>query len=222
MDRQQAPWTVAVAVKPLAQAKSRLGTALSTDARQSLAVAMARDVVRAVVCAASVRRCVVVTADETAAASLRDLGADVLGEPVVNGLNAAYELVRDWAGDRPLALLMADLPCLTPAALDDVLVLVPAERPAVVADLEGTGTTLLAARHARLLLPQFGAGSRRRHVRSGAIDLSDRCPPTVRHDVDTWQSLCLVALARTAGPSTSAWLRRFAVPGVPQARGRCA
>lgn len=222
MDRLQAPWTVAVAVKPLAQAKSRLGTTLSADARQSLAVAMAQDVVRAVGCAASVRRCVVVTADETAAASLRELGAEVLGEPVVNGLNAAYELVRDWAGDRPLALLMADLPRLASAALDDVLALVPAERPAVVADLEGTGTTLLAARCARLLRPQFGPGSRRRHVRNGAIDLSDRCPPAVRHDVDTWQPLCLLRLARTAGPSTSAWLRRFAVNEVPRTPGRCA
>jgi 2-phospho-L-lactate guanylyltransferase len=204
-------WTVAVAVKPLNAAKSRLGGVLAPEQRSELAAAMALDVVCAVQGAVTVNRCLVVTADRRIAADARRFGAEVLLEGVPMGLNSAFRLARDHVGSRPLAVLVADVPGVTSTAIDDVLRLVPDQRPAVVGDLEGTGTTMLAGLVGTTLRPRFGPASLRRHVVEGALDLSSRAAAGLRHDVDDWPALRELQRSATTGGFTRRWFAASAL-----------
>jgi 2-phospho-L-lactate/phosphoenolpyruvate guanylyltransferase len=201
-------WTVAVAVKPLQAAKSRLSDVLSTGQRAQLAHAMACDVIRAALGASTVGRCVVVTADHQAAAAAHALGAEVLAEPNVIGLNAAFRLAQSAVGRHPLALLVADLPALTAAVLDRLLPCVPPDRAGVVGDADYEGTTMLAARYGSTLRPRFGPDSLSRHRHDGAIDLTQCCPVDARRDIDDAAALDTVHACATVGYSTRLWLTR--------------
>jgi 2-phospho-L-lactate guanylyltransferase len=70
-----------------------------------------------------------------------------------------------------------------------------------VADLAGTGTTLLAAGPGVALGAAFGPASRDRHLGSGAVELV--AAESVRHDVDTPADL-EHAKALGLGPHTTA------------------
>jgi 2-phospho-L-lactate guanylyltransferase len=128
-------------------------------------------------------------------------------EAAPHGLNEAFRLGRQIivdSGGGPLALMMADLAGCQPTSLSALLDHVPADRAAMVSDIEGVGTTLLACRNPRMVEPRFGPGSRRCHVADGALDLSDLAADDLRRDIDEWSSL--ISLAQ-AGPATAAWLR---------------
>ncbi|WP_208113964.1 2-phospho-L-lactate guanylyltransferase [Actinomycetospora succinea] len=208
-----------VPVKELRRAKSRLAPAVADlpgddadreQAHRSLALALARDTLTAARAARRVGRLVVVTTE-----SAERLGA--AGEPreVVHddggGLNAAIlvgEAHLRGTGSRCVAALQADLPALRPEELDDALARAAAlfatgADAAVVADHEGTGTTLLVAAPGRALRPRFGPGSARAHTRGGAVAL-DGDWPGLRGDVDTVADLDRARTLGT-GPATRAW-----------------
>jgi 2-phospho-L-lactate guanylyltransferase len=193
-------WGVVVPVKRLALAKTRLSS-YGDDARQELALAFAADVVEA---ALPVARVLVVTDDDRAAALLGGLGADVTPDDPDAGLNPALshgaELLRQRELDTGVATLSADLPSLLSADLRAALAQVGAGR-AFVADLEGSGTTLLAAGPGAELLPSFGPSSRSAHLESGAAPLV--AARRLRCDVDTPTDL-LTALALGVGRHTTA------------------
>lgn len=193
-------WGVVVPVKRLELAKTRL-TPYGEQARQDLALAFAADVVEA---ARGAARVLVVTDDERAAARLASLGAQVAPDDPDAGLNPALthgaELLRASQPGLGVATLSADLPALRADHLRRALADVGAGR-GFVADLAGTGTTLLAAGPGSELAPAFGAGSRDAHLRSGAVELV--APRGLRCDVDTPADL-LCALALGAGRHTSA------------------
>ena len=179
-------WGVVVPVKRLEVAKSRLA-AYGDGVRVQLALAFAADVVTAALQCSAVQRVLVVTDDPTAAALLAELGASVVPDLPDAGLNAA--LVHGAAqllGQDPslsVAAVSADLPALTAVDLDAVLAGVEPGARAFVPDASGSGTTLLAARAPAALAPAYGAGSRARHLASGAAELA--AAPGVRRDVDT-------------------------------------
>ena len=192
-------WGVVVPVKRLALAKTRLSS-YGDDGRRALALAFASDVVEV---AARVARVLVVTDDEDAAAALRGLGAEVTADDPDAGLNPALvhgaELLRGSTPDVGVATLSADLPALRDAHLRGVLGEVVGR--AFVTDLEGTGTTLLAAAPGAELEPRFGPSSREAHLASGAAALV--AARGLRCDVDTPVDL-LVALALGVGRHTAA------------------
>jgi 2-phospho-L-lactate guanylyltransferase len=200
-----AGWTVALAVKDLTRAKSRLST-VERRPRAELVLSMLTDVLLAVGDCASVSTCLVVTPDARVAVCARRWGASVLAEPVAGtGLNDAWLAARGAAGTGPLALLMADLPLLDPADLARVLAAVPAHGTGFVADASGHGTVLLAGRDARDLRPRFGPDSARRHRDVGAADLTRHAGPAMRWDVDTAMELGqLVPHPRSV---TATWFR---------------
>jgi 2-phospho-L-lactate guanylyltransferase len=210
----RAGWTIAVAIKPLTAAKSRLRGSLSPEQRATLANAMAADVLAAVGDATTVVRRLVVTADRGAARAARDLGAGVILEPEATGLNAAFARAIAHVGDAPLGLLVGDLPGITAAAIDRALAAVPATRPAVIGDADGKGSVLLAARSARLLQPRFGPDSRARHIAVGASDGTDWWADDLRRDVDDLAALKHIAAGGAAGPSTTDWLMRSVLPAL--------
>lgn len=199
------PWTVAIALKGLAAGKSRLAPTVPAHERGELLVAMASDVVAAARASCAFRRILVVTPEPALAWRLGSCVV-VLPERRASGLDDAYRRAIRAAGHGPLALVAADLPGLRADDLDHVAAV--AEEiggPVVVADHEGTGTTVLAGPVARYLEPRFGAGSRDAHVASGAVDVSHTCSQTVRHDVDTWAALAAMGSV-DVGPATGHWL----------------
>ncbi|GGJ90841.1 hypothetical protein GCM10010123_20840 [Pilimelia anulata] len=203
-------WTVWIPVKARAAAKSRL--ALPPQRRAALAEAMLRDVLAAV---AAVARPVLLTGDPY----WRRLGAPV--RPTPPGLTAAVAHAVPAAGPGPVAVLVGDLPALRPAELAAALAAAAGHPRALVADAAGTGTTLLAAAAAAALRPAFGAGSRARHGRGGAADLTAAVDaPGLRRDVDTLADLA-AARALGVGPHTARLLAAPAAdarPGRPGAR----
>ena len=193
-------WGVVVPVKRLELAKTRLAP-YGEQARQDLALAFAADVVEAARGAAQV---LVVTDDERAAAVLSGLGARVAPDDPDAGLNPALahgaDLLRAAQPALGVATLSADLPALRTDHLRTALGAVGTAR-GFVADLAGTGTTLLAAGPGSDLAPAFGPGSREAHLGSGAVELV--APRGLRCDVDTPTDL-LCALALGAGAHTTA------------------
>jgi 2-phospho-L-lactate guanylyltransferase len=180
-------------------AKSRLA-AYGDERRQALALAFAADVVLAAVTVAEV---LVVTDDERAGPILAALGARVVPDDPDAGLNPALahgvELLRAGSPQLGVATLSADLPALRAADLAAALADVPAGRRAFVADVDRTGTTLLAAGPGAELLPAYGPGSRATHLASGAVELE--AAESLRRDVDTPDDLAAAVLLGV-GPHT--------------------
>ncbi len=195
-DAQRADWTAIVPVKHTERGKSRL------RASPRLARAIAFDTLDAV--AAAVARVVVVTDDPDVARHARELGARVVDEPahhddvddVEGGLNAAVTAGLGAVEHGPVAVVHADLPALAADALVMLLDDAESEEFAAVADLDGSGTTILTARTPHALRPSFGAGSFARHRAAGAAALA--APTALRHDVDTAAQLTALAADTTA------------------------
>jgi 2-phospho-L-lactate guanylyltransferase len=207
-------WTLVVPVKPLARAKSRL-SGPAGPYRERLALAIATDTVSAVLRASRVQGVVVVTDDPVAAPELAALGAVVVADEPDSGLNPA--LVHGAAEARRLApesavgALSADLPSLRPGELDRALDAAAESRNAFVPDAAGVGTTLYTARPDAGFSPEFGAGSRARHRRSGARELAFDDVPSIRRDVDTIDDL-RAALDLGVGPRTASVALLLPVP----------
>jgi 2-phospho-L-lactate guanylyltransferase len=178
--------------------------------RADLARAIASDALSAVLACPAVGRVVLVTSDPVLSAVGATEGADVVPDPGA-GLTAAVEagIAAARAADRagtPLGVLLPDVPALRPQDLATALDAV-ADRPlALVPDLEGTGSVLLASGTGGPLPHAFGDGSAARHLARGAellaLDL-----PRLRRDVDTVEALHQAA-ALGLGPRTTSVLGR--------------
>jgi 2-phospho-L-lactate/phosphoenolpyruvate guanylyltransferase len=204
-------WTVLVPVKRLDIAKTRL-TRYAGPARADLALAFAVDAVSAAVAADGVATVLVVTDDPRVAADVATVGADVVADLPGAGLNPALshgvQVAHDRYGLAPVAALSADLPALRPDDLTAALAAAADLPRSFVADVDGTGTTLLTAWEGADLGPEFGHRSRARHAASGAVEL---VAPLVslRRDVDTEVDL-YDAVRLGVGPRTRAVLARLA------------
>lgn len=198
------PWAVLVPVKRLELAKSRL-EGYDPEARRRLALAFAADVVTAVLRSRLVVRVLVVTDDELAAQTLSALGADVAPDGSGAGLNGALAQAATHIGSTAalgVAVVPADLPALTYEDLDVALHAVPRDQRAFVCDIEGRGTTLLAASAGCDLAAAYGADSRVRHLASGAVELVGT--PALRRDVDSRAHLVEVARLGVGRHTTAA------------------
>lgn len=196
-------WSVVVPVKHASRGKSRLADA-GTD-RPALARAIALDTLDAVVACPLVAEVLVVTDDEVLAASL-PADVHVVTDPVA-GLNAAVAAGIAATTLSARAALLGDLPALRPDDLGEALTAASTVARAVVADAEGTGSTLVTAAPGTPWSSAFGAGSFAAHRAQGceALDVPDAS--TLRRDVDTLEQLHAAA-ALGLGPRTSAMLAR--------------
>ena len=87
-----------------------------------------------------------------------------------------------------------------------------AHRAAIVGDVAGSGTTLLAAAGLASFDPVFGRNSRQAHVAAGAVDLTEAADRSVRRDVDTLDDL-RDAARLGCGPATVRALERLGLLG---------
>jgi 2-phospho-L-lactate guanylyltransferase len=206
------PAAAVVALKPMAQAKSRLGT-LPDALRRRLAWTMAVDTLRALAAAADT---VLVVSDQPALDSrLRRAGvrAEVVPEAGAGGMNGALARGAEAAAARGRDTVLAcvgDLPALRPASVRRVLGAVDHGGRAFLADATGVGTTMLTARGVPLQ-PHFQGASAAAHSRSGAVPLAAEALGGVadaRRDVDTEADLAPAA-ELGLGAATAALL----VPG---------
>ncbi len=228
-------WSIVIPVKRLSLAKTRLSAALAQGtpddllsnsppfadqppaasglpANGRIALAMASDTVRAVLASPSVTAVLVVTDDRLAAETLSALGARVVPDTPDDGLNAALRYGAALAvmhrPDAGVAALSADLAALRPLELTDALDRAAEHPRAFVADVQGTGTTLLSALPQHALDPRFGIESAQVHRRGGAYPL-DGLWPSLRRDLDTPADLA-VAACLGLGPDTAAALALLA------------
>ena len=228
--QQQPPvpalWTLVLPVQRGEFAKSRLLAPPGVQ-HAGLARAMALDALAAVRSCALVRHRIVVTSDQAVAVAAsaagdiviaddaRGLGgdnadglgggnADGLGGDDADGLGAAVGAglahADRLAATSPVAVLLADLPALTPGDLQMALEAARHHRLAFVADADETGTVLLTGRRPGRLPFAFGTGSAARHQGLGAVRL-DLQLPRLRRDVDTLGDLRSAA-ALGLGPRT--------------------
>ena len=153
---------IVIPVKPLAQAKSRLGTMLSAADR---AVVVRGLLERALAAARPVAPVSVVTADALVTAWARAAGAEVIDEAEVLGLNAAARLGVDQAGlggETTVMVLAADLPDVSAQALG---AMAEQARPAalVIAPSRDGGTNALIVAPRADFQFAYGTGSFLRH-----------------------------------------------------------
>lgn len=179
-----------VALKPLPQAKTRFA-GIDPQLRQRLAWAMALDTLEAVSRATDV--VVLVTAEPSAVARLAQVGlaVRVLSDPgrADDPLNSAFAAgIQSLATDgcTLVACVMADLPALNAATLTAIMNAAgAADRPVLVGDADGIGSTMIVGRPDRLR-PRFGGHSADRHRGHGIDDvqITDEELGGARVDVD--------------------------------------
>jgi 2-phospho-L-lactate guanylyltransferase len=185
-------WIVVVPVKGTSEAKSRFGP----GDHSALALAMAADTVAAAMEADGVAGVLVVTTAE-ASGIFDDLGAFVivqdtagLAAAVSLGVATAAEMTEPGCG---VAVLLGDLPALTPAELGAALIAARSHPLAMVADAAGDGTALITAVDGATHAPAFGAGSSAAHRSAGYMPLEVSTGAGLRNDVDLAEDLAILA-----------------------------
>jgi 2-phospho-L-lactate guanylyltransferase len=195
--------TVAIPVRGLEGAKSRLGAVLDAEERHDLVERLLTRTVGVAFATAGVTEVLVVSPDpevlEIAAAS----GARGVLQ-ASRGLNPALGEARDVAGGDRLLVVPADLPALTADDLAALLVAgEEAGTPSVVLapDRHGRGTNALLLDPPNAIDPAFGGGSRAGHAwLASSADLAYAevtGRPGLALDLDTPDDLLLVEALAT-------------------------
>lgn len=180
-----------------AASKTRLAdAALQPVTRAQLARAFASDVVAAALAAPGVAGVTVVTRDPDTARHFAGLGATVFTEDEHAGLNGAVRsagehLRQSHPGDG-IAALMGDLAGVTSEALETALAQAAQFELGVLADHDGTGTTLLTATSGAVLSPAYGSGSYARHIAAGHTPITVPDDSPLRRDIDTQEDLAVL------------------------------
>lgn len=188
-------WVIIVPVKRFAEGKLRLG---ERPDRIELAEAFARDTLFAVAASPRVRMLLVITDDPMLVGDLRLPVSVTVRTQQAPGLNNAIatglRIAQDSWPDYGVAVLLGDLPALTPEDLERTLEIAEEVPLGIVADASGTGTVMITGQPGMPLLPAFGVGSAMRHRDLGHRLL--RGTERLRRDVDTPEDL---AVARRLG-----------------------
>ncbi len=205
-------WSIVLPVKGLDAAKSRMGH-VAGGTPGALALAFFQDTLGAAAACPAVLEVIVTTSDPSIARWAEDRGAVVLSDEAYPGINAAARQAALAArSEVGIAVLVSDLPCLTPAALAEALDRADAHARSYLADASGSGTTMLFGHRGVDIDPRFGPESASAHRASGAVDIAAHGPGSsaslagARRDVDTRADL-VAALALGVGPHTAAAVR---------------
>jgi len=207
-------------VKRFEAAKQRLGETLGSGSRAALAAAMFADVLSALERSRMLQAVVVVSGEPEVADIVAGRDVIVIDDTTEKGQSnaarAGLARVAAMGFDRA-ALVPIDCPLLEPAELEELFVRAAAGADVVlVPDRHDVGTNALVVDPSGPFEPQFGPGSRRRHVEQ-AEHRGLRCaierPPSLTIDVDTEDDLVAlgIALERSHGraPRTRGVLRQI-------------
>jgi 2-phospho-L-lactate/phosphoenolpyruvate guanylyltransferase len=215
-------------VKRFARAKQRLGASVEDPLRLALARAMVADVLLALSQTDALELTIVVTREQSVAATAAELGAIVIEDATESGQPAAAALGVRRAleeGFERVLCVPGDCPALDPGELDALLSTRGCEdgqrTVVIIPDRHGTGTNGLLLAPPDAIPPSFGPDSCERHrqlARSAGITARLERPQSLLLDVDTGADLAelrgrLAGLAAGA-PQTRAVLGRNAHAGV--------
>jgi 2-phospho-L-lactate guanylyltransferase len=197
-------------VKRFARAKQRLGESVPDPLRRDLAGAMVADVLLALSETDAIALTIVVTAEESVAASARGHGAIVVEDRDELGQSAAVELGVGRAlaeGAERALCIPGDCPALDPDELGELLAAADASaadtsgaadtngvgrRVVIVPDRHGSGTNGLLLSPPDAIAPSFGPDSCERH-RALALAAGATChlerPGSLLLDIDTGADL---------------------------------
>jgi len=198
---------LAVPVKSLDRTKSRLANTLSLPERATLTLAMAEDVLDA--CAAQPSWDTwVISRDEAVLEVAARHGARPVAE-AGRSLNEAVRQVESLVRGRTstLAVLLADLPLITPTAL--AIALASDERVTVAPAASDGGTNLLVRRPPSVIPPRFGPSSLARHrwaARRARVAFGEARSAELAFDLDRPADLTRVIEESRAGRTLTACL----------------
>ncbi len=212
-------------VKHFARAKQRLGATVPDSLRLELARAMVADVLLALSQTASIERTIIVTREQSVAATAHEQGAIVLDDAAERGQSAAAALGVQWAlaeGIERVLCVPGDCPALDPDELEALLRSAAADRDGehgvvIVPDRHGTGTNGLLLSPPDAIAPSFGPDSCERHrelALAAGLTVRVRQPPSLLLDIDTGADLAALR-ERLAGLDARA-PRTRAVLGRPE------
>lgn len=198
---------LAIPVKQLDAAKTRLHRSLTPLERGVLTLAMLEDVLDAAAEVAGWRTWVV-SADESVLEIAGRRGARPVPEasptPTLLGAVRQVEDLALPAGARELAVLLADLPLLTGPVLEDAL---EGRTPVVLAPSHSDGgTNLLVRRPPDVIPPRFGRRSFERHRAEAAgrgIAMSVVRRPELAFDLDRAEDVLELLGTRSRGRTAS-------------------
>ena len=158
---------LAIPVKSLSRAKSRLAPVLTPLERGALSLAMLEDLLDATLTLGGWETWVV-SPDEVVLEISARRGARPLAElkgPLAGAIRQVEVLAKEQQADA-LAVLPSDLPLLTAEALQDALRTLGAV--VLSASADGAGTSLLLRRPPRAIPARFGPDSFRKHLELAA------------------------------------------------------
>lgn len=192
-----------VPVKRLAAAKSRLASILHTTERQQLVLAMLGDVLGALIATPGVDHIGVISADPLVLELARARGVEPLLDQA-SDLNAALGQASRYYAERGVEatlVLPADLPLITPAAIEQLAGAAHGPRGAAIVPSRDGGTNALLLRPPLALPFHFGAGSLARHRQAAyehGLTLRVASIPGLHLDIDQPDDLLLLAEAEGA------------------------
>lgn len=199
-----------VPVRGLPAGKRRLAALLDLEERNSLVRAMLDDVVAALVAAERVDEVVIASRDAAARDEAARLGVGFLDQTELRlGYNRAVQFAQEaLAGSAAILIVPADVPLITPDAVDMMITTAPEGSAVVVAPAHDGGTNGLFLKPPDVIAPQFGPSSARAHRQSAAA-AGDMGVPFRETRIDVWAF-------DLDTPSDLRWLRET-LPQLPEA-----
>ena len=189
-------WTIVVPIRDPHTGKTRLGAGVDIN------LAIAQDTLAAALDCTLVCRVIVVTDEQGwVSAKLRGTRRLDFVPQHSRGLAGAIDEGIAHAGDGAVAVMLGDLPALSPGTLQRALSAASFVQRGMVSDHTGSGTTLITARKAADHRPCFGPGSAGLHRDLGYEELPIGADSALRRDVDTPDDLDAV-LRLGVGPAT--------------------
>jgi 2-phospho-L-lactate guanylyltransferase len=188
-------------VKRFDTAKQRLGEMLGSGSRAAVAAAMFADVLSALERSQMLQAIVVVSGEPEVADIVAGreviLIEDVTEKGQSNAARAGLARAASLGLDRA-ALVPSDCPLLEPAELEELFVRAAGGADVVIVpDRHDTGTNALVIDPAGPFEPQFGPGSRQRHVDQAecrGLSCAIERPPSLTIDVDAPDDLVALGI----------------------------
>ncbi|MCM8856324.1 MAG: 2-phospho-L-lactate guanylyltransferase [Candidatus Thiodiazotropha sp.] len=206
-----------VPLKELAQVKNRLAPVLTAELRRELVLAMAQDVVSALLDVDLITRVLLVTNESSVAHLFSTMGVDNFRPEQGGGLNTELEQAVDYAtvqGARQILIVHADLPLLTPLVLGEFIAAASPDITRAAACKTSAGTNLLLTESPLRFPLVFGSNSlrafRKMFIRQGrTLDVVKH--PQLAMDIDTPDDLHNLLHQSEAGYPVGTATRKFLV-----------
>ena len=187
-----------VPVKRLADAKQRLGGALSADLRQRLVKTMLGDVLDQLRQTPGIEQVIVVSRDPDVANLARERAVRTVIEPEGSDLNAAIAFGLEAArksGARRGLIVPGDVPLALAADFSELLAAADGpELSAIAPSLDGDGTNALLVPLPMPFKPLFGPASAARHqaaARKAGLRMAVVASDRIGRDIDTCEDLAV-------------------------------